>query len=135
MLFRDHTEILTQRQSLPPELLWLLATQCPLLLLFSRELPVVCGNHLAGRSHHPTNANDCLVPRLVKAAWSSPSVDQERLNFSRDHTFFLFFPKFGFFFFFSMLFPQYNFFPTAQHGDPVTHTCIHSFFSYYHAPS
>ena len=23
------------------------------------------------------------------------------------------------------------FFPTAQHGEPVTHTCIHSFFSHY----
>ena len=26
-------------------------------------------------------------------------------------------------------------FSTAQQGDPVTHICIHSFFSYYHAPS
>ena len=26
-------------------------------------------------------------------------------------------------------------FPTVHQGDPVTHTCIHSFFSYYHAPS
>ena len=26
-------------------------------------------------------------------------------------------------------------FSTIQHGDPVTHTCIHSFFSHYHAPS
>ena len=25
----------------------------------------------------------------------------------------------------------YIFFSTAQHGDPVTHTCIHSFFSHY----
>ena len=25
-------------------------------------------------------------------------------------------------------------FSTVQHGDPVTHTCIHSFFSHYHAP-
>ena len=29
-----------------------------------------------------------------------------------------------------LLFPQYNFFSTIQHGDPVTHTCIHSFFLY-----
>ena len=26
-------------------------------------------------------------------------------------------------------------FSTVQHGDPVTHTCIHSFFSHYHATS
>ena len=26
-------------------------------------------------------------------------------------------------------------FSTVQQGDPVTHTCIHSFFSHYHAPS
>ena len=34
-------------------------------------------------------------------------------------------------FFYFFLFPQYIiFFPTVQHGDPVTHTCIQSFFSY-----
>ena len=39
-------------------------------------------------------------------------------------------------FFYFFLFPQYIiFFPTVQHGDPVTHTCIHSFLSHYHAPS
>ena len=26
-------------------------------------------------------------------------------------------------------------FSTVQHGDPITHTCIHSFFSHYHGPS
>ena len=26
-----------------------------------------------------------------------------------------------------MLFPQYDFFPTVQHGDPVTHTCVYYF--------
>ena len=26
-------------------------------------------------------------------------------------------------------------FSTVQQGDPVTHTCLHSFFSHYHAPS
>ena len=26
-------------------------------------------------------------------------------------------------------------FSTVQHGDPITHTCIHSFFSHYHSPS
>ena len=36
---------------------------------------------------------------------------------------------------FFLLFPKYNFFSTVQHGDPVTHTCIHSFFSHYHASS
>ena len=40
------------------------------------------------------------------------------------------------YFLFLFLFPQnINFFPTLQHGDPVTHTCIHSFFltlSYFH---
>ena len=25
-------------------------------------------------------------------------------------------------------------FSTAQQGDPVTHACVHSFFSHYHAP-
>ena len=29
----------------------------------------------------------------------------------------------------------YNFFSTVQHGDPVTHTCRHSIFAHYHAPS
>ena len=29
---------------------------------------------------------------------------------------------------FKLLFPQYNFFPTVQHGDPVTYTCTHSIF-------
>ena len=28
---------------------------------------------------------------------------------------------------FLLLFPQYNFFSTVQHGDPVTHRCVHSF--------
>ena len=28
-----------------------------------------------------------------------------------------------------------TFLSTVQHGDPVTHTCMHSFFSHYHAPS
>ena len=37
--------------------------------------------------------------------------------------------------FFWLLFPQYKFFSTVQHGDPVIHTCIDSFFSHYHAPS
>ena len=32
-------------------------------------------------------------------------------------------------------FPNTCFFYCTQHGDPVTHTCIHSFFSHYHAPS
>ena len=37
--------------------------------------------------------------------------------------------------FFKLLFPQCSFFYTVQHGGLVTHTCIHSFFSHYHAPS
>ena len=41
----------------------------------------------------------------------------------------LFFP-----FFFNCYFPNTFFFPTVQPGDPVTHTCIHTFFSHYHAP-
>ena len=32
-------------------------------------------------------------------------------------------------------FPNALFFSTVQHGDPVTHMCVHSFFSHYHAPS
>ena len=37
---------------------------------------------------------------------------------------------------FLLLFPQHTFFfsSTVQHGDPVTHTCIHNFFSHCHAP-
>ena len=40
----------------------------------------------------------------------------------------------SFFFHYSWLtvFCQHS---TVQHGDPVTHTCTHSFFSHYHAPS
>ena len=33
--------------------------------------------------------------------------------------------------FFKILFLYIYIFSTAQHGDPVTHTCIHSFFSHY----
>ena len=32
-------------------------------------------------------------------------------------------------------FPNTIFFATAQCGDPVTHTCVHSFFAHHHAPS
>ena len=43
------------------------------------------------------------------------------------------------FLFFLLLIYFFNFpnifFSTVQHGDLVTHTCIHSFFSHYHAPS
>ena len=31
--------------------------------------------------------------------------------------------------------PIHYFFSTVQHGDPVTYTCIHSFFSHYHTSS
>ena len=34
------------------------------------------------------------------------------------------------FVYFLLLLPQNNFFSTVQHGDAVTHTCIHSFFSH-----
>jgi len=37
-------------------------------------------------------------------------------------------------FFFYHLF-IYIYFSIVLHGDPVTHTCVHSFFSHYHAPS
>ena len=33
-------------------------------------------------------------------------------------------------FFIIFYFPQHFFFPTVQHEDPVTHTCIHNFFSH-----
>ena len=43
------------------------------------------------------------------------------------------------FFFFAFLKNIYSsntiFFSTVQHGDPVTHTCTHSIFSHYQAPS
>uniref|UniRef100_A0A4X1ULZ4 Uncharacterized protein n=1 Tax=Sus scrofa TaxID=9823 RepID=A0A4X1ULZ4_PIG len=36
--------------------------------------------------------------------------------------------------FFYCYFPQHTFFSsTVKHGDPVTHTCIHNFFSHCHA--
>ena len=43
----------------------------------------------------------------------------------------------GFFFcyFFNSCFPNTIIFSIVQHGDPVTHTYIHSIFSHYHAPS
>ena len=37
--------------------------------------------------------------------------------------------------FINLFYFPHTFFPAVQHGDPVTHTCIHSFFSHYHAPS
>ena len=40
-----------------------------------------------------------------------------------------------FYFFYYSWFTMYCQFSTAQQGDLVTHTCIHSFFSHYHAPS
>ena len=40
-----------------------------------------------------------------------------------------------FYFFHYSWFTVFCPFSTVQHGDPVTHTCIHSFFSHYHAPS
>ena len=39
------------------------------------------------------------------------------------------------FYFFIVISPIQFFFPAVQHGDQVTLTCIHSFFSHYHAPS
>ena len=49
-----------------------------------------------------------------------------------DYFIFIFF---FFTFIYLLLFPQSNFlFPTVQHEDPVTHTCIHNFFSHCHAP-
>ena len=38
-------------------------------------------------------------------------------------------------YFLNCYFPNAVFFNTVQHGGLVTHTCIHSFFSHYHAPS
>ena len=36
--------------------------------------------------------------------------------------------------YFLLYFPQHTFFfPTVKHGDPVTHTCTHNFFSHCHA--
>ena len=47
------------------------------------------------------------------------------------------------FFFYIMIFIVFHYswfrvfcqFSTVQQGDPVTHTCVHSFFLHYHAPS
>ena len=40
-----------------------------------------------------------------------------------------------FYFFHYNWFTVFCQFSTVQQGDPVTHTCIHSFVSHYHAPS
>ena len=40
-----------------------------------------------------------------------------------------------FYFFHYSWFTVFCQFSTVQQGDPVTHTCVHSFFSHYHAPS
>ena len=40
-----------------------------------------------------------------------------------------------FYFFHYSWFTMFYQFSTVQQGDPVIHTCIHSFFSQYHAPS
>ena len=40
-----------------------------------------------------------------------------------------------FYFFHDSWFTVFCQFSTVQHGDPVKHTCIPSFFSHYHAPS
>ena len=46
------------------------------------------------------------------------------------------FPFIFFNLFFIIISPNTLFFPpTVQHGDPVTHTCIHNFFSHCHAVS
>ena len=36
---------------------------------------------------------------------------------------------------FNSYFPNTIFFSAVQHGKPVTHTCTHSIFAHYHAPS
>ena len=49
---------------------------------------------------------------------------------------FILFCFFNFYLFNYLFFPNtLHFFSTVQQGDPVTHTCIHSFFSHYHASS
>ena len=40
-----------------------------------------------------------------------------------------------FIFFHYTWFTVFSEFSTVPHGDPVTHTCIHYFFSHWHAPS
>ena len=41
----------------------------------------------------------------------------------------------SFIFFLYCWFTEFHQFSTIQQGDPVTHICMHSFFSHYHAPS
>ena len=48
---------------------------------------------------------------------------------------FVYFFKYNDFFFPYSWFTVFCQFSTVQHGDPVTHTCIGSFFSHYLAPS
>ena len=42
---------------------------------------------------------------------------------------------FYYYYFLIVISPIQYFFPTIQHGDPVTHICTHSMFAHYHAPS
>ena len=49
--------------------------------------------------------------------------------------FYLLFFKFLLLLLFLIVISPIQFFSTVQHGDPVTHTCTHSIFVHYHAPS
>ena len=59
----------------------------------------------------------------------------QQLEFIMVKTFKYFFIYWFLFFFYYSWFRVFCQFSTVHHGDPVTHTCIHSFFWHYHAPS
>ena len=77
------------------------------LFIYFRAVPVACGG----------SQTRGLIRAKAAGLHHSHSSDKEKL------------------FFLIVISPIQFFFPTVQHGDPVTHTCIHSFFSHYHAPS
>ena len=66
--------------------------------------------------------------------WHRPAAVASIGSLAWEFSFFFFFfhhiNKFNFF-----ISPIHYFFSTIQHGDPVTHTCIHYLFSHYYAPS
>ena len=73
-------------------------------------------SELTKDSHWKEELQGCIIYKRT-LAWLSQQVKdcQESLELCYIYIYFLFF---------LLLFPQYNFFSTEQHGDPITHTCI-----------
>ena len=93
------------------------------LRIFLQQLP-----HLSYRSCSFLSCSDplkCALPHVSLKAQVSLS-----LLF-----YFILFMCFLFFIYFYFFISPIHFFSTIQHGDRVTYTCTHSFFSHYQAPS